>query len=453
MGRFRNSPGKKPTVTQDTITQRDSSRSLPGSLAIGAVVVLGLIAVLTLAGCEGANRLGLFAQPTKTALIVMHITYTPLPTVIPATSQPLTAVPPSPIPESQQLDPCSPLVITQDEAQAILAEPVTPVPGAAGGCAFNNASSGLYTVSASAAQGEQTANIMMGQATLLNLAGIQFDAAQTDAIKTLASPATTKEFFAELVRMAREAPSVKARLIDGIAEGAYWGWLSGGSRPEGVLVVWRGGNLVNVNAVVPNSRQEQEILMMSESLAVKMLNRLPARFTIGQPQGVKLSPTATLAPVPTLTAIPPPTVTGVPPTLTPRPSLTHRPPATTEAPQKPGVYTLALRSVPPQPQNGQGVLFVVTFLNTTGSEQYFRWCVESFRADGKSHGITSCRPARTIAVGRTDLSTTDPYVAQKFGPCLPLRARVIWEDSEKRRIPFTLPGGSDLWLPYQFCPA
>ena len=228
-------------------------------------------------------------------------------------------------------------------------------------------------------------------------------------------------------------------MLDGIGEGAYWSWMSGGGRPEGVLVVWRGRTLVNVNAIVAGSRQQEEIIKLSADLALKMLDRLPPRFVVGPPQAINQAPSATPFPPPTsgfspptFTSQPPPSATVAPPTFTPKPA---PPPATTQAPVKPGVYALSLRADPPQPHNGQGVIFYVTFLNSTGADQYFGWCVESFRSDGKSHGITACKPTRTIPAGKNELATTDPYVGQKVGGCLALHARVIFEDSAKRPDP------------------
>jgi hypothetical protein len=430
----------------------ESARNRPWLLVWGAIVGLALGGALVWAGPEVVRQLGWATTPTKMAVYLIATTSTPSPTdekPKPASPQ---EVPTTLAGESQTLDPCSPLILSPDEAQAILGEPVTPAQGVSGGCMFNNASDRLYTVSAAAAQQAQAANLMMAQAIVLNMAGVQFDAGQTNRLRELARPATTKEYFTELVTRAQGAPSVKARLLDGLGEGAYWAWLSGGSRPEGTLTAWSGGTLVNVNAIVASSRGEQDILNKSTDLALKMLRRLPPTFSIGQPLAAPLVSSATPPPSPTPTFSPSPVSTFVPtaPATKVASAVTPRPTAPLIAP---GVYAIALRAVPPQPQNGQGVIFVVTILNTTGSPQYFNWCVESFREDGKSHGITACRPVRTVPAGRSDLSTTDPYIGQKVGGCLPLHARVIWQDSSKGRFPFKLPDGSDLWLQYQFCPA
>lgn len=432
--------------------QIPSSRTTPWLLVWGAIVLLALVAAAFWAGPTVARQLGWGATPTRMAVFLMSTTNTPPPTAAQPKPKPPTSAPVAVAGESQALDPCSPLIVSPDEAKAILGQAVTPGQAVSGGCAFNNAGDRLYAVSAAAGQNDQAANIMMAQAMLVNLGGVQFDAAQTDKLRKLAAPATAKDYFTELVSRTQGATSIKAHLVDGIGDGAYWAWLSGGSRPEGALVVWRGGTLVNVNAVVPAVRQEAEILTLTQDQALKMLNRLPPSFNIGQPQQANLVPGQTPLSAPTFTSVPPPTATVATRSAAPKPSPSRSPTATTVA-APPGVYALGLHAAPPQPQNGQGVIFIVTFLNTTGSQQYFRWCVESFRQDGKSHGITACKPARTIAAGRTELSTTDPYVGQKLGPCLPLRARVIWESDQKQRIPFTLPDGSDLWLPYQFCPA
>jgi hypothetical protein len=119
----------------------------------------------------------------------------------------------------------------------------------------------------------------------------------------------------------------------------------------------------------------------------------------------------------------------------------------------PGVYVTALRVSPPDPHRGLGMAFFATFLNTTGAEKGFRWRVEIWRTEPtkNSFGITDGKN-RTIPTGSNELDTTGDYKVTGIAACLPLRARVISEDDEMRRTPFTKPDGSELWLEFQVCP-
>jgi hypothetical protein len=191
-------------------------------------------------------------------------------------------------------------------------------------------------------------------------------------------------------------------------------------------------------------------------------NTQSAPPTANQTLAATITPTTASPPLPSAevqtTPLPPsptplPTVEATPTQAPTRPTRVIATTSTPTPSAAPGVYALALVADPPLPQNGQGVIFRVTFLNTTGSDQYYKWCVESFSDDGRSHGITSCRFRSTIPSGENQLATIDPYIGQKVGGCLPLRARVIWEDDAGRRNAFAAPDGSPVWLAYQFCPA
>ncbi|GEM_PF-5717510 len=128
--------------------------------------------------------------------------------------------------------------------------------------------------------------------------------------------------------------------------------------------------------------------------------------------------------------------------------------AATSAAIKPGVYVNSLRLNPRAPQRGQPVTFFATFVNATGKPQSYKWFVEIWEANsakknpyGQADGL-----AQQIPNGANELATGASWKVAGGGPCLPFRARVVYQDSQARRIPFKRMNGGDLWLNFQVCP-
>lgn len=154
----------------------------------------------------------------------------------------------------------------------------------------------------------------------------------------------------------------------------------------------------------------------------------------------------------TISTFTPPT-----PTATPNPLASATPTSSAIAPTlavKPGVYVNSLRLAPGSPKRGQPVTFFVTFFNSTGRPQSYKWLVEIWEADvnkrnpyGQADGLQ-----RDIPVGTNERATGDSWKVAGGGPCLPFRARVVYEDDQKRRIPFKQTNGADLWVNFQVCP-
>jgi hypothetical protein len=166
-------------------------------------------------------------------------------------------------------------------------------------------------------------------------------------------------------------------------------------------------------------------------------------------------PTATTAP--TSTPVPP-TATAVPPTSTPLPpTATRIPPTPTTAASPtlnipPGVYVSSIRVDPPQPRAGFPITFYGTFLNTTGSTQRYRWCIDIFKPDNlrKSEGITTCT-LQEIPPGTSELQSTG-WNLQQIGDCVLYLAYPIWEDEARARTKFPQPAGGDIWKDFTLCP-
>jgi hypothetical protein len=182
----------------------------------------------------------------------------------------------------EELTPCS--LVTTAEVEAILGEPATAPNAVVGGCTFNNAKNSLYAVSVSAAQDQQTNDILQGQAMLLGFAGVQLDQTRMAKLKTLATALDFKGYFAELVAAAKGVEAAKVRLIDGGGNDVvYWAWLTVQSRRQGAFVAVRGPTLVNINVVVADSQSEKSMLAAYQSLADKIFARLPPKFTLTMP--------------------------------------------------------------------------------------------------------------------------------------------------------------------------
>lgn len=163
----------------------------------------------------------------------------------------------------------------------------------------------------------------------------------------------------------------------------------------------------------------------------------PAATDTPNPSPSPIPATATAAPTGTPTAVPA--------------SPTAVRPATPAGP--PGVYVTKISVVPAQPRVSQGPpVFRATFLNTTGRETSYRWCVEVFSSDNlrRSTGITSCT-SRPVIIGTSELEATG-FNQTGLGACASYRARAVWVDDEQVRTAFTQPGGQEQWLDFQMCP-
>ncbi len=162
-------------------------------------------------------------------------------------------------------------------------------------------------------------------------------------------------------------------------------------------------------------------------------------------------PTVTFArpsssPLPTL---PPTGETAVPsPTRAPT-----RPPASPTISAPPGVYATAIRVTPAAPKRNQPVTFYVTFLNTTGAPQTYRWRVIIFPPEGKNAKGDTAFLDSTIPVGTSELASPDNWTIRGPGPCEDYIARVFWLDENKQPVEFLKPdrsGGPAAG--FQICP-
>lgn len=126
----------------------------------------------------------------------------------------------------------------------------------------------------------------------------------------------------------------------------------------------------------------------------------------------------------------------------------------TVPPFKPGVYVNSVRLSPRAPKRGEPVTFFVSFVNSTGKAQNFKWLVEIWENDPDKKNPYGQADALQQAIpnGLNERGTGDSWKVAGGGPCVPFRARVVYEDDQSRRIPFKRTNGADLWVPFQVCP-
>jgi hypothetical protein len=185
----------------------------------------------------------------------------------------------------------------------------------------------------------------------------------------------------------------------------------------------------------------------------------PAFVSITVVSGIAPSPGQ---PTPVLTVIGVlPTPVGAP-TLpsggtTPVASPTTRPPTpipptpTLTAP--PGIWAVSIRVEPTAPKRNQPVTFYVSFLNTTGAPQNYRWRILVFPPEGKNAKGDTTTLSSTIPVGASELASADNWTIRGPGGCEDYFARVFWLDENKQPHEFLKPdesGGPAAG--FQICP-
>jgi hypothetical protein len=161
---------------------------------------------------------------------------------------------------------------------------------------------------------------------------------------------------------------------------------------------------------------------------------------------------------------PPPIVTPVPDapvviivTATPPPSPTPLPTATsTPTPTStvaPGIYVTSLRLEPPLPKRREDVAFYPMFLNTTGSEQRYRWMVYIYLADDLRHSFGETpKSTAPFPVGAVEQRANGTWKITGGGGGENFIARVAWINQDNQSIPFTKTDGQVYELPFTVSP-
>jgi hypothetical protein len=111
-----------------------------------------------------------------------------------------------------------------------------------------------------------------------------------------------------------------------------------------------------------------------------------------------------------------------------RPSVQVAPTPSFSAP--PGVYATLIRVDPATPKRGVPPTFHITFVNTTGKPQSYRWYVKVYEPDkANSKGETS-KLLEDIPPGTSERASPADWKISGPGPCEPFIARVFWFDRE-----------------------
>lgn len=154
----------------------------------------------------------------------------------------------------------------------------------------------------------------------------------------------------------------------------------------------------------------------------------------------EVPPSPTLFVPPKVPPVPPP-----PPTL----FIPSPPPVALQ----PGVFVTGIRLDPPHPLQKQDVTFYVTFLNTTGVEQKYRWFIFIYLEDQSTpFGQTSSDMAYIIPPGTSEQVSLNTWKMGPGQPCTNLTAEVHWIGPEDTRPAFAGPNGRDFVFPFTVCP-
>lgn len=282
-----------------------------------------LVTVLLLLGCSlsevvAGSNVTVKDQPVEKA---------PAATQAPTEQPQAQATPTTPVSSDAPLDLCT--LVTKADAEKFFGEASAEPVQASGACAFTSAKDGLYALSVSAGQNNDTVNIMQSQAMLLGMAGVKLDAASMEKIKKLATDLDFTGFFTELTGLAKSSSSIKAQLFSGGGNDiTYWAWISVPPRKSGAFAAVRGKTMVSLYLVVPESQSEEAMLNEANQLSSTIFGKLPQTFKIASAPAI---PPTQAAPPTSVPATPVPAPTATIQTGLPAPVLT--------SPQNGAVFT------------------------------------------------------------------------------------------------------------------
>lgn len=116
------------------------------------------------------------------------------------------------------------------------------------------------------------------------------------------------------------------------------------------------------------------------------------------------------------------------------------------------VYVTKIRLDPPEPKQKQDVTFYVTFLNTTGTDQTFRWFIFIYRqGQPNPFGQTSSDKARVIPAGTVEQPAVNTWRMGSSEPCTTVEAKVHWQDPSGSRPVFNGTDGQPYLLTFTMC--
>jgi hypothetical protein len=119
----------------------------------------------------------------------------------------------------------------------------------------------------------------------------------------------------------------------------------------------------------------------------------------------------------------------------------------------PGVFVVDLSTAPNPPTRGSDLSFDVSFSNTAGAAQTYRWLVYIYRPDDptKSIGETTALQSE-ISAGASQVRSLGSWKLPLGGPCEDYVARVEWLDQNNQANIFNRPDGSPFEKKLTVCP-
>ncbi len=190
-----------------------------------------------------------------------------------------------------------------------------------------------------------------------------------------------------------------------------------------------------VPTTAPSATPTSTSLPTATTVEPTQASRSQVSLTVAAPT---ISPTPAASPTATRSSTPRAVAS---PTASPSPT----------AAVAPGLYVSDLR-MDPLPVRGQELSFFVTFLNSMGSEQNYRWGIYIFSADTQRQISETARTNAPIPAGRTEQQSNGSWRLALGGPCDYFYAQVGWINSENKVIWFTTPGGSLFQKAFTVCP-
>lgn len=140
------------------------------------------------------------------------------------------------------------------------------------------------------------------------------------------------------------------------------------------------------------------------------------------------------SPVPSLLPTVPPSGVTSTSAATATPRTPTRPPASPTIAAPPGFWSTTITVDPPAPKRGTFATFSVTFLNTSGSSQTYRWFVKVFQPDQRNSFGETSKLSTTFPPGTTTLAAPADWKIGVIGDCLPFIARVFWVDPNDQTV-------------------
>jgi hypothetical protein len=216
-----------------------------------------------------------------------------------------------------------------------------------------------------------------------------------------------------------------------------------------LIQVWKataGNHTLSVRAFNASGAASDPVLVaITVAPAAAALPSLTAAATLPPLGGTPVNPAILLTPTLSPTGATPAPPTAKPPTRTPSPTTITAPP---------GVWAVSIRVDPVKPTRGQPVTFYVTFLNTSGSQQTYRWRIRVFEPDKKNSFGDTATVDTPLPQGISEQASQNNWKVTGPGDCITLFARVFWVDfSTKQETEFVKPdqsGGPA--AQFQVCP-